>query len=259
MYLHDAASGLSAPAFEGIVQLPALPSRLVPSPVAQSEETPPAQPAVLQMPVRGKRAANSKAGAKGKGRKKAKVAAPPRAKRFIWTNTMVAALLDMRFGDEDVKKRVEAADTNLKKKLAWQLFAGRLSEALNVVLCGAQVLNKYKKLKCEYRQGKAARQQTGNDGHEEDTELWGILNSAFAARTGVVGAILADADDAIDPTDEDMSFASPDSKHKPAAPMTLADAMTEGMTAIAASLGSEDKLAGVLQELKESHEASQAL
>ncbi|GMF56268.1 unnamed protein product [Phytophthora fragariaefolia] len=139
MYLHDAASGLSAPAFKVIVQLPALLSLLVPSPVAQSEETPPAQPVVLQTPVRGKRAANSKAGAKGKGRKKTKVADPP-AKRFIWTNTMIAALLDMRFGDEDVKKRVEAAHTNLKKKLAWQFFAGRLSEALNVVICGTQLL-----------------------------------------------------------------------------------------------------------------------
>ncbi|GMF47061.1 unnamed protein product [Phytophthora fragariaefolia] len=173
---------------------------------------------------------------------------------------MAAALLDMRFGDEDVKKRFEAVDTNLKKTLAWQFFAGRLSEALNVVLCGTQVLNKYKKLKCEYRQGKAARQQTGNDEHEEDTELWGILNSAFAARTGVGEAILADANDAIDSTDEDMSFASPESKHKAAAPMTsLGDGMKEGMTAIAASLGSEDKLAGVLQELKEFQEASQAL
>ncbi|KAE8997789.1 hypothetical protein PR001_g19494 [Phytophthora rubi] len=67
---------------------------------------------------------------------------------------MVSSLLDMRFGDEEVKKRIDAADTNLKKKLAWQFFAGKLSESVKVVLSGDQVLNKYKKLKCEYRQAK---------------------------------------------------------------------------------------------------------
>lgn len=122
------------------------------------------------------------------------------------------------------------------------------------------MLNKYKKLKCEYRQGKTARQQTGNGGREDDSELWGILNSAFAGRTGVGGAVLADADNGTESADEDFSFSSPESKQKAAAPMAnLADAMKEGMTAIATSLGSDDKLARVLHELKESQEASREL
>ncbi|KAE9342336.1 hypothetical protein PF008_g10210 [Phytophthora fragariae] len=153
---------------------------------------------------------------------------------------MVSSLLDMRFGDEEVKKRIDAADTNLKKKLAWQFFAGKLSESVKVVLSG-----------------KTARLQTGNDDREEDTELWGILNSAFARRAGVGGAILADSDNAVESSDEGMSFVSPESKQKAATPtVSLVDAMKEGMTAVAASLGLEDRLAGVLHELKESQDTS---
>ncbi|KAG6602891.1 uncharacterized protein IUM83_06883 [Phytophthora cinnamomi] len=162
----------------------------------------------------------------------------------------------MRLGDEDVKKRIKTADTNLKKKLAWKVFSGRLSETLKVVFSGDQVLSKYKKLEREYRQGKSARRQTGNDGREDDTELCDMLNTAFARRAGVGGAILADADNVVESSDENMTFAAPESKQKIAVPMaSLADAMKEGMTAITASLSSEDKLAGALHELKESQDA----
>lgn len=107
---------------------------------------------------------------------------------------MIEELLDMRFKDDDARLRVQNADTNRKKALAWQFFANRLSEKLEVVLSSDQVANKYKILKCEYRQGKEARTDTGNNGNEDESEIWGILNSAFAGRTGIGGATLADAD-----------------------------------------------------------------
>ncbi|OWZ08276.1 hypothetical protein PHMEG_00019209 [Phytophthora megakarya] len=87
---------------------------------------------------------------------------------------MVRELLEMRFNDSEIKRRVEGADTNRKKSLSWQFFASRLSEKLGVVLTSEQISSKYKKLKCEYRQGKEARTQTGNDGYEDDSAFWSI-------------------------------------------------------------------------------------
>ncbi|OWZ19267.1 hypothetical protein PHMEG_0006517 [Phytophthora megakarya] len=52
---------------------------------------------------------------------------------------MIQALLDKRFDDGEVKRRLDGTDTNLKKRLAWQYFASRLSESLNVILKGEQV------------------------------------------------------------------------------------------------------------------------
>ncbi|KAG6609156.1 uncharacterized protein IUM83_13344 [Phytophthora cinnamomi] len=124
----------------------------------------------------------------------------------------------MRLGDEDVKKRIKTADTNLKKKPAWKVFSDRLSETLKVVFSGDQVLSKYKKLEREHRQGKSARRQTGNDGREDDTELCDMLNTAFARRAGVRGANLADADNVVESSDENMTFAVPENlraQHNP--------------------------------------------
>ncbi|OWY98242.1 hypothetical protein PHMEG_00031033, partial [Phytophthora megakarya] len=98
--------------------------------------------------------------------------------------------LDMRFDDGEVKRRLDGPDTNLKKRLAWQYCASRLSDSLNVILKREHVQNKYRKLKCEFRQGVTAMNKADKDGHEVDTELWGILNSAFVGRAGAGGAIL---------------------------------------------------------------------
>ncbi|KAJ8514684.1 hypothetical protein ON010_g18649 [Phytophthora cinnamomi] len=179
---------------------------------------------------------------------------------FVWTNEMITALLDMRFKELDFKNRIENADTNRKKALAWQFFASRLSEKLDVVLTSDQVSNKYKKRKCEYRKGRPVRTQTGNDGREDDGAFWSILNSAFGGRTGIGGTTLADADCASNSEEEELLFSSPENRQKAATPIkTLADTMKGGMTAIAASMGSDDKLVSVIRELQASQEVSREL
>ncbi|ETN09136.1 hypothetical protein PPTG_11168 [Phytophthora nicotianae INRA-310] len=173
---------------------------------------------------------------------------------------MIVDLLEMRFNDEEVKRRIESADTSMKKRLASQYFATRLSEKLNVVLSGTQVSTKYKKLKCEYRQGKSARSDTGNIGREDDSELWVILNSFFVGRPGIAGAVLADAEEEEDYPDNDVVFNSSVGKSKTVTPLThLADAMKEGMTALAASMSSDEKLATAIQEMKNAQLATQQL
>ncbi|ETP16628.1 hypothetical protein F441_08809 [Phytophthora nicotianae CJ01A1] len=164
---------------------------------------------------------------------------------------MVVDLLEMRFNDEEVKRRIESADTSMKKRLASQYFATRLSEKLNVVLSGTQ---------CEYRQGKSARSDTGNIGREDDSELWVILNSFFVGRPGIAGAVLADAEEEEDYPDNDVVFNSSVGKSKTVTPLThLADAMKEGMTALAASMSSDEKLATAIQEMKNAQLATQQL
>ncbi|ETO99472.1 hypothetical protein F441_23115 [Phytophthora nicotianae CJ01A1] len=267
------------PYFDGIVQLPVLPSHLAreslaampsstcwtqpprPSPTPDSApistewaqttpvSTTTANPSTT---VNGKRKAGAKssAGQQGKKKKSSKKETTP-SKRFVWTNKMIEALLDMRFKDDDVRLRVEKADTNRKKALAWQFFANRLSEKLEVVLTSDQ---------CEYRQGKEARTDTGNDGNEDESKLWGILNSAFAGRTGIGGATLADADNDSDCVEEEKSFSSSNSRQKAATPIaSLAAAMKDGMTAIAASMGTDDKLVEVLHDLRAAQEAARDL
>ncbi|KAG3076549.1 hypothetical protein PC121_g7692 [Phytophthora cactorum] len=75
-------------------------------------------------------------------------------------------MLEMRFDDEVVKDRIKAADTNIKNH--WDT-----------------VSNKYIELQYEYKQGIASRQQTGDNCKEDESELWGILNSHFTGRTGI--------------------------------------------------------------------------
>ncbi|KAF4147225.1 hypothetical protein GN958_ATG03635 [Phytophthora infestans] len=148
---------------------------------------------------------------------------------------MIEALLDMRFKDDDVRLRVQNADTNRKKALAWQFFANRLSEKLEVVLSSDQVANKYKKLKCEYRQGREARTDTGNDGNEDEN------NDS-------------------DCVEEEKPFSSSDSRQKSATPIaSLAAAMKDGMTAIASSMKTDDKLVEVLCDVRVAQEASRDL
>ncbi|KAF4135885.1 hypothetical protein GN958_ATG14871 [Phytophthora infestans] len=197
------------PYFDGIVQLPVLPSHLAreslaampsstywprpPRPSATPDSAPnstewdqtipvstattnPSTP--VSTTVNGKRKAGAKSSAEQQGKKKksSKKGTTP-SKRFVGTNKMIEALLDMHFKDDDVRLRVKNADTNRKKALAWQFFANRLSEKLEVVLSSDQVANRYKKLKGEYRQGREARTDSGNDGNEDESELWGILKA----------------------------------------------------------------------------------
>ncbi|OWZ11136.1 hypothetical protein PHMEG_00015890 [Phytophthora megakarya] len=47
---------------------------------------------------------------------------------------MVGELLRLRFSDGDAKRRLEAADTKIKKALAWQYFVSVLFQRLGMVL-----------------------------------------------------------------------------------------------------------------------------
>ncbi|KAE9341680.1 hypothetical protein PF008_g10518 [Phytophthora fragariae] len=68
-----------------------------------------------------------------------------------WNNDMIAELLRLRFTDGDVKRRIDSADTNTKKALAWQFFASVLSQSLGLVITQEQVYQKYRKLKSLYQ------------------------------------------------------------------------------------------------------------
>lgn len=166
MYAKDTSysSAVVSGAIEGIMQLPALPSLLTPGSFAKATSSPLPQVGHALAPARmtakasndppsdhepasgrpnngsNKRKPAAKLNKTSKGEKKAKTTETTPSKRFVWSNAMIAALLEMRFGDKEVKKRVERADTNRTKALAWQYFASRLSEHLNVVVTSDQVL-----------------------------------------------------------------------------------------------------------------------
>ncbi|KAE9111329.1 hypothetical protein PF005_g10775 [Phytophthora fragariae] len=253
MYANDTSysSAVVSGAIEGIMQLPALPSLLTPGSFARATSSPLPQVGHALAPARmtaqasddppsdyepasgrpnngsNKRKPAAKLNKTSKGKKKAKTTETTPSKRFVWSNAMIAALQEMRFGDKEVKKRVERADINRKKALAWQYFASRLSEHLNVVVTSDQFSNKNKKLK---------------------------------RRTGIGGTTLADADNNSDSADEDLSCASPENRQKATIPIaSLAEAMKDGMSALAASLGSDDKLVDVLNELRASQEDTRDL
>ncbi|EEY56059.1 uncharacterized protein PITG_08829 [Phytophthora infestans T30-4] len=158
------------PYFDGIVQLPVLPSHLAreslaampsstywprpPRPSATPDSAPnstewdqtipvstattnPSTPVSTTVNEKRKAGAKSSAEQQGKKKKSSKKGTTP-SKRFVGTNKMIEALLDMHFKDDDVRLRVKNADTNRKKALAWQFFANRLSEKLEVVLSSDQ-------------------------------------------------------------------------------------------------------------------------
>lgn len=120
-------------------------------------------------------------------------------------------------------------------------------------------LQKYKKLKFEYRQGLNNRNATGNSGNEDHSEHWGTLTSAFVGRVGVSGAILADTDDKTELQDDTASFsASTSAKTKAGDPINeLASAMKHGMTAIAASFVSDDSLLSLVRDLQDNLKKTQ--
>ncbi|EGZ22047.1 hypothetical protein PHYSODRAFT_490365 [Phytophthora sojae] len=110
---------------------------------------------------------------------------------------MVAELLRLRFHDDQVKRRLEAAYTNVKMALAWQLFANVISQSLGMVIQQEQVkvFSKYRKLKRMYRKERRELTQTGNNPsqREIDEELWAILHDAFSPHEGISGEVLFDS------------------------------------------------------------------
>ncbi|KAE8908602.1 hypothetical protein PF011_g10733 [Phytophthora fragariae] len=216
MYANDTSysSAVVSGAIEGIMQLPALPSLLTPGSFARATSSPLPQVGHALAPARmtaqasddppsdyepasgrpnngsNKRKPAAKLNKTSKGKKKAKTTETTPSKRFVWSNAMIAALQEMRFGDKEFS-------------------------------------NKNKKLK---------------------------------RRTGIGGTTLADADNNSDSADEDLSCASPENRQKATIPIaSLAEAMKDGMSALAASLGSDDKLVDVLNELRASQEDTRDL
>ncbi|OWY97556.1 hypothetical protein PHMEG_00031887, partial [Phytophthora megakarya] len=134
---------------------------------------------------------------------------------------MVGELLQLRFKDGDVKRCLEAADTNTKKALAWQYFASVFSQSLGVVLNHDQ-----RELK-----------KSGNDIriNELGEGLWTILNDAFGGRVGISGEVLLDSS-IDDGQEEEEPKEESASKAKPPPIAQLDTALQGGMETIAASL-----------------------
>ncbi|DAZ99626.1 TPA: LOW QUALITY PROTEIN: hypothetical protein N0F65_001454, partial [Lagenidium giganteum] len=186
----------------------------------------------------------------GPGRRQLRRTQKMTEKRFTWTLSTMEALVTMRFEDEQVACRIGAADTHTKKRLAWQYFAGRLSERLGITFTADQVQRKYKCKKCDYRKGKRASTQTGNIDREDESKLWGILTRAFAWHTGIATTSLGDGDDGAS-DGEEISFKSPVARARKSPVSVFASAMKEGMTVIASSMGSDQSVAAVPQDIKQ--------
>jgi hypothetical protein len=80
----------------------------------------------------------AQSGAKMQARTRAKTK-PKTGKRLKWSNAMVEELLRLRFKDDEVRNRIDSADTKIKTALAWQFFASKLSQALALVITRDQV------------------------------------------------------------------------------------------------------------------------
>ncbi|KAE8880301.1 hypothetical protein PF003_g35507 [Phytophthora fragariae] len=206
-------------------------------------------------------------------------------RRLKWTNAMVAELLRLRFHDDQVKRRLEAADTNVKKALAWQLFANVLSQSLGMViqqeqvksewlhqmqlttsifllLRGVQVSSKYRKLECVYRKERREITQTGNNPREReiDEELWTILHDAFSPHEAISGEVLFDSqleENEEDATPAENTEASPAKSKQPI--VQLASAMQSGLEAIAASMGPAASSSEAVEELAQAVKQQTAL
>ncbi|KAG6949664.1 hypothetical protein JG688_00014534 [Phytophthora aleatoria] len=77
---------------------------------------------------------------------------------------MASELLKLRFEEGEVRRKIDKADTNIKRALACQRFASSLSQRLN------QVSAKFKKMKFEYRKRKGELSTTGNNPQDSDIE-----------------------------------------------------------------------------------------
>ncbi|KAE9055629.1 hypothetical protein PF007_g32254 [Phytophthora fragariae] len=154
---------------------------------------------------------------------------------------MVAELLRLRFHDDQVKRRLEAADTNVKKALAWQLFANVLSQSLGMVIQQEQVSSKYRKLECVYRKERREITQTGNNPR-------------------ISGEVLFDSqleENEEDATPAENTEASPAKSKQPI--VQLASAMQSGLEAIAASMGPAASSSEAVEELAQAVKQQTAL
>ncbi|KAG3148431.1 hypothetical protein PC128_g23594 [Phytophthora cactorum] len=52
---------------------------------------------------------------------------------------MTSELLKLRFEEGEVRRKIDKADTNIKRALAWQLFASSLSQRLNQIIRANQI------------------------------------------------------------------------------------------------------------------------
>ncbi|KAE9293310.1 hypothetical protein PF001_g18320 [Phytophthora fragariae] len=162
-------------------------------------------------------------------------------RRLKWTNAMVAELLRLRFHDDQVKRRLEAADTNVKKALAWQLFANVLSQSLGMVIQQEQVSSKYRKLKCVYRKERREITQTGNN-------------------PCISGEVLFDSqleENEEDATPAENTEVSPAKSKQPI--VQLASAMQSCLEAIAASMGPAASSSEAVEELAQAVKQQTAL
>ncbi|KAG3074938.1 hypothetical protein PI125_g21845 [Phytophthora idaei] len=154
---------------------------------------------------------------------------------------MVAEHLRLRFADNDIKRRLEAAQTKTQTVLAWQYFASVLSESLGVVINREQVSQKYRKLKCIYRKEKREEGKTGNCALEK--YCWILISMAGKVYSGEEpgsgGAVISRADEPA-PTSGKIKLSPIES---------LASSMQTGMEAIAASMSTRNSPHDSLESL----------
>ncbi|OWZ11216.1 hypothetical protein PHMEG_00015787 [Phytophthora megakarya] len=128
------------------------------------------------------------------GKRKAKAGKPFESKRMKLNNDMIARLLQLRFKEGEVKRRLVSADTKTKISLAWQNLASILSQDLEKAISREQAYPKYRKLKSMYRKEKRDSKKPENDWSMQvlDEQLWVILNDVFAKKDRISGDVLAD-------------------------------------------------------------------
>ncbi|RLN76330.1 hypothetical protein BBJ28_00024338 [Nothophytophthora sp. Chile5] len=144
--------------------------------------------------------------------------------RMRWTNSMSAELLRLRFADGEVKRRLETADTKIKKALAWQLFAS-IDEGLWFILSDAFA-----------SRGALSEDILMDSNLEDDDENGGA----------------------------DSTETTPTKANQKAPPVAqLATALQSGMEAIAASMGtrakSDDPIHALTRVLQQQHQESRRL
>ncbi|KAG3116598.1 hypothetical protein PI125_g4525 [Phytophthora idaei] len=164
---------------------------------------------------------------------------------------MVAELLRLRFADNDVKRRLEAAQTKTQAALAWQYFASVLSESLGVVINREQVSQRYRKLKCIYRKEKREEGKTGNCALEKC--CWIFISMAGKAITAEKSQVPVVQLYLVQTSQLQLAGKSQLSPIE-----SLASSMQTGMEAIEASMSmrnsSHDSLENLIVTLQQQHE-----
>ncbi|KAG2768968.1 hypothetical protein PC129_g20419 [Phytophthora cactorum] len=158
---------------------------------------------------------------------------------------MTSELLKLRFEEGEVHRKIDKADTNIKRALAWQLFASSLSQRLN------QVSAKFKKMKFEYRKRKGELSTTGNNPRSAmDDTYWSILNNTFSDVLGISGDMMFDSNLEVSDIEADSRLAVPKLDKKPPLVQLVATKQT-GMEAIAATMTPQKDNPNRLRELQD--------